>query len=654
MSLIKSFNFNFLKQNIKKSKGAIILSLIIVPLIISMYLVVYGLELHTPEVVPTTTIGVIDIIFMYIIPFVYSALLFGFVFKKTSTDFMNSMPINRKTMFITNTIGGILLITLIQLLSGFFALLWGAVFKNLIIFPSAVLDIMIVSWISYVFVFIASNLAMTFSGTHQAHFITAVLILFLVPVCVELIGSIRKYETYKNMEYNSSVYSYGYNYDLSIVDGYQTTYYRTLENIKDYTMPFKLFRYGLQYSWESNLRMIGLSILYFVLGLKLYQRRKMEHSEETYESQKMHIFVKSLTLIPILLVVDRMNVYSESITGLIIAIIFCAIYYFIFDIISKRKIPFATTVASFAVTVFVIQAMTTFLGNIEYRQSDVDADDIKSISIGKNSNSSCLYYYFVNDSEYAFDGDYFIKDNQILELILDGRYKVLDPTTAFLDKGGYVSKDIYFNIKLKNGKEYYIETSIANKNYNEIISILSRNEEYNEHMKKQIIKKNGIIQIGNDVVDNNTKRKIEKLMSQEDINIFSSNTNSVNYITKTVYQGHKIVKYQIPLNNNEELLAVVADFANKQVLENIKGYQYNISVDVYDKSSSIGHYYGDSEILDFIELHSADEFDSSKKYYVLYGGLQTRNGYKNFVFYTNSTKELDKILENSTSSKYYW
>ena len=54
MSLMKSFNFNFLKQNIKKSKGGIIISLIIVPLIISIGMVVSGInsdssEFITPE-----------------------------------------------------------------------------------------------------------------------------------------------------------------------------------------------------------------------------------------------------------------------------------------------------------------------------------------------------------------------------------------------------------------------------------------------------------------------------------------------------------------------------------------------------------------------------------------------------------------------------
>lgn len=170
MNLIKSFNFEFLKQNIKKSKGAIILSLMIVPLFLSIWMVVAGLNEETPTIISLQITGWLDLVFMYILPFIYSSILFGFVFKKTSTDFINAIPINRKTVFVTNTIGGILLITMIQLLAGLIALLWGAVFNNLVIFPRAVLDMMIISWVSYVFVFITANLAMSISGTKRYTF----------------------------------------------------------------------------------------------------------------------------------------------------------------------------------------------------------------------------------------------------------------------------------------------------------------------------------------------------------------------------------------------------------------------------------------------------------------------------------------------------
>ena len=63
MSLIKSFNFNFLKQNLKKSKGGIILSLIIVPLLMSIFLVVMGINNSSPEFISPEMFGIINMIF---------------------------------------------------------------------------------------------------------------------------------------------------------------------------------------------------------------------------------------------------------------------------------------------------------------------------------------------------------------------------------------------------------------------------------------------------------------------------------------------------------------------------------------------------------------------------------------------------------------
>lgn len=654
MSLIKSFNFSFLKQNIKKSKGTIILSLIIVPLIFSMYFVVSGLELSSPEKMEFETLETMDFIFMYIIPFVYSVILFGFVFKKSSTDFMNSMPINRKTMFVTNTIGGIILITLIQLLSGFFALLWGAIFKNIIVFPTAILDIMINSWISYVFVFIASNLAMSFSGTKQTQFVSTILILFLIPVCVELTSSIINAKSYDYSYYTTEPVRA--NYDLSIASGYQTYYFDTLDSIKNWTMPYKLFRHGLAMSTESNIRMLVLSVVYYIIGLKLYKKRKMEFSEESFENQKLHLFIKALTLVPILLFVNRIGLYDDSITLLVISIIFCAIYYFIFDIVTKRKVPIKTTIFSFVMSVFVIQSMIMFVGKIDNKNLDIDVDDIKEISIGRNSNGSSYYYSYIDYVDNCFDGNYFMKNKQILNLILDGRDKVINPedknynNSILYDDVFYSNfannKELYFNIKLKNGKEYYIRTTIALQNYKEIVKILSQNENYIKHFKNEICKSNGIIEIGNDIVDNKTKRKIEKVLDYniKDMVNFSLTNDSINYITKTIYKDHRIFEYKIPINSNKELASIVAEFANKKTLENIKGYQYGINVQVYSKNNLVKSYYNDEKILDFMQEHASDEFDPSKSYYILNGGVQTIKGYKKFTFYTNNTKAIDKMI----------
>ena len=166
---------------------------------------------------------------------------------------------------------------------------------------------------------------------------------------------------------------------------------------------------------------------------------------------------------------------------------------------------------------------------------------------------------------------------------------------------------------------------------------------------------NGVITVGNDIMDTKTQRKLEKVLKNH-LEILSSNSDydSVYYITKYVYENHQIAKYHIPLTNNNELLEEVAKFANRQALENIKGYRSGIRAYVYTKSKNIGDTYGDRKILDFMEEHVADEFDPSQKYYIISGSLSTRNGYKTFIFYTNETKEIDSMIRNDYRYEYVY
>ena len=113
MNLMKLFNFKFLMQNIKKSKALIILLTIVVPMFTSIML----LSIDVNYALPFWELSIINIIGMYIIPIVLSMTLFNYVYKKNSVDFIGSMPLSRNTIFLTNTIGGIAIIIIMQLIT---------------------------------------------------------------------------------------------------------------------------------------------------------------------------------------------------------------------------------------------------------------------------------------------------------------------------------------------------------------------------------------------------------------------------------------------------------------------------------------------------------------------------------------------------------
>ena len=125
-------------------------------------------------------ISVINIIGIYFLPLVISICLFNFMFKKKSVDFINSMPISRKSIFVTNTIGG-LLIFLVMLIVN--ALLIGMVslMFNIPIPFIMLLDYVLIWFSIYMFAFTIANLAMSISGNAITGIVVSLLLIFFVP-----------------------------------------------------------------------------------------------------------------------------------------------------------------------------------------------------------------------------------------------------------------------------------------------------------------------------------------------------------------------------------------------------------------------------------------------------------------------------------------
>ena len=180
MSLKKLFNKDYLMQNIKKSKLAVLLFLSLVPIFTSLLIITTGESLVEGGF---EALGGFNIFFMYITPFILSLSLFGYVFKKKSADFMGSMPISRKSVFMTNTLGGILLIVIMQLITLLCTFLLYGVTKGMM-FPQLVWDIFIYQTISYIFVFSVCNLAMSVSGDWITQIVVVLLVLFVIPASV--------------------------------------------------------------------------------------------------------------------------------------------------------------------------------------------------------------------------------------------------------------------------------------------------------------------------------------------------------------------------------------------------------------------------------------------------------------------------------------
>lgn len=640
MSLIKSFNINYLKENIKKSKGIISLMLIIVPVLTLLSIVfIYNKDftyiLTNSEIIFPNYLG------MYIIPYVISIALFGYVYKKSSVDLINSMPLNRKTIFITNTIGGILLITLIQLITLVFCLICNSLISTIIIFPEMLIDIFVAMWLAYVFVFSATNLAMTLSGTIFAQLVLTMVIIFLVPFCMF---------TFQFIERDTS--------NSQSDDTFKFEALQTHSQDDKYTLPFNIINgFENSYSDVSNTKMLVLALLYFVIGLHLFQKRKMENAEESFRSNKIHLIVKALTVFPMIVIV---NIINEGIRFNVFAIALIVIYYFVYDFIVKRKIKLWLSILSLILTLGISQLVILGVQKVPYEYSKIEKEDIDKIEISWGFENEVKELYIDNQS---IIND--IYDYSKIGAEINYRY-YNNYTSDRTERDNLLSINEY--VILKNGKKYNTSSYINKDDFEKIIDELEKDSDYVKKVRDLYIK-NGVYTIDDRCLvaqQEQLNKLIEEKFSTMTLKELSNMTSNVN-IQKKYYKNHNIISFDIPANIDEEILKVIIDEEKnsiKNLINKDEADQDYVTYCLYGdekygydtkKYSKFGSYFNntESEISQFINDNLDEDVDVKQPMYL----INVMYRYKNFdtylrlYFFTNKKDELNNIIEKE--SEYY-
>lgn len=652
MNLTKLFNFKYFKQNLKKSKGIVALLLIVVPIFTTLFTVLVlnsGTGIHTPS---KSELIIINVMGMYIIPVLMSLVLFGYVYKKKSVDFINSQPINRKTIFITNTVGGILLMGIIQAVTAVAVLICGAILPELIIFPQMILDIFLLMWISYSFTFVATNVAMSVSGTFSTQIVLTMLILFLVPFCIDSYFDFSNSQNYEmiNDEKTSTVYMH--------TDSY-------------YTMPYEIFHMFFSSTTEEfNLfsvkiisRMIVIGLVYYFIGLHLFKNRKMENNEESFFNEKIHIIVKALTILPMLILLNIADAGKEF---NIIALALIITYYFVYDFCVKRKMKLKASLIYLVLTLVVIQGICSTAEVLKETMpmKKLNINNIASIKInsineqGKgvyNSNRVTALGGFVENKEIIqllfdsnYDNDYQTTGNEMAEVIeLDS----LVDTKTVSDRIN-TDKSTYFNIsvKSKDGKIYSTSIHVFRKDLEKVLEILSNDEKYLSKIRSGITKE-GILTINNYKIINNDEKEVLQSEIQNTINSMSlqeirelENNENEAYVVRYYYKNHMLNGVSISASVNQKVLEIVSSQINKAVIAELKDKKpYEVSIKVYPKNTIYEWIYFSNvqeDMLNFIRQNENEEFDVSKPYYAI--DISVRG--KNLHFYTNKIEEVESMI----------
>ncbi|MBR4110530.1 MAG: hypothetical protein IKK43_02430 [Clostridia bacterium] len=658
MSLTKLFNLKYFLQNVKKSKALILLLLIAVPMFTSIML----LTVDSAYVMTFAELSIINIIGMYIIPIVLSMTLFDYVYKKNSVDFIGSMPLSRRTIFLTNTIGGIGIIIITQLLTMLSTLFLSQILSEVVIFGSMVWDIFIFFTVSYIFVFTVSNLAISFSGNKFSQLVSILIILFLVPfimISCELLG-----DDYRYISVEERVeYSLGDEGTRIII-----------EDPQYFTAPSYIFgeitnaRY--EYSTESIVKMLVLSVIYTAIGLFLFERKKLEMAGESYESEMLHLVVKLITFMPFMFIYCMLN-NSDKVTVFLFFVAILAVYYFLFDLITNKKIKMKVTIPAFIISWIVVFAI--YEGVLpKFGNNNIDiinVNDVKNIyieSVKYNSNYRCDFGLLVEDEELMK----LILTHADKRFVESSSYEYVDLTIdeAIVDEGTekvdgrllYRGMSANLIIELENGKTYECSKHFNGEIYQKILAKYGK-----EKVSKDFAK---YIPLGdrNRFTESDEKEILETINNEfntltfEELYKIYNGTFSEYDLALYRYKNHRLIKNDFSYKGFEELHKLMTKKSNmhtKQVLYNIDNfYMYNSddimeliesknpelfvddNPDDYDEKDKFRYeflydigYFASDEIKEFIKNDNHTEFDHDKEYIVI------KSNYPSYYF----TNDLD-------------
>lgn len=468
MNLTSWFNFKFLKENFKKSRAIILLCIFLLPILtfITNLIKISDSSDFIPNIYHLSYLFIVG---LYIIPIVLSITLFSFVFKRKSCDFVMSFPITKRQIFMTNTVGGIGLILILNILNCLMLFLVSLISSNIFIPGRMIFDIFLLWTVAYIFVFVVSNIAISVSANKITSVVVVLLILFLIPflhtfitVNGSLFNNRESGVLYENRCINNDCYDINYN----------------VVRDSNYTVPYLLIskilnNNKLNYN-VSIVKTFVLSLIYIFVGLLLFDRKKFEIVETSFKSEKIHLFVKNLTVIPFLalgyLVFKESGFSFEYMTYYILLLAIIITYLIIYDLITRKRVlnVFKSLLYTLFSLVFVILlGMTSSLDNNKY----LDADNIKEITLsdsnklkksGSTRDRELIKYIFDNCKNYDV-----YEENTISVSTRDGSFTYYFDFTFDNSEYTYIvdklNKDDYYKKSIDNSKPYVILDNLNNR-----------------------------------------------------------------------------------------------------------------------------------------------------------------------------------------------
>ena len=590
MNSTKLFHFKYLWQNIKKSKSIIIFLMCAVPFI-NLWIV--GLNsLNANYVLDFAKISNITAILSFSFPSLLAYLLFGFVFKRKTVDFIMSQPITRKKIYASNIFGGIiiLLITVLITTVGFGLL---SLFAKIYIPIGVLIDYFIYWLITYIFVFLISSLAITFAGNIMSSLVVILLLLFLFPTLSYLNYSFRYASgnaiyvcTDEECIPNREIYCLNSTDNCEVIDESRINYYFYYNFTSNLSTPVNYWATS-EFSTPSIIKTAILSLIYLVLGYYAFKYRKMEDSEVSFKNKYLYEIIKIATFIPVTFIAYTMS--SDNSAYILISLVICLGYYFVYDLVLKRVItdPIKLILKSIVVSslIFIIYII---LNNI-YENNIPVIESIDEVTVS------------YNEAKLGISQSIPITDEGLIKKLIRGE-----------DSVGMANYMVEIEIEGK----YYTRRYVAKDTYNELVNYAKENNLGEKFTADNIVYVASSLDSSISVsLNEEFKKELAEYINNYEIPEDPDNL----FVSIYKYENHELKRIDVKINDNLNLLNHIKTSFNDHFIKNFDGDEIGIAgadgTENYEEENQAINRNQD-RLLEFLKEHKNDELDG--EYVILY------------------------------------
>lgn len=556
MNLMKLINFNFIKENTKKSLGILLFLFFIIPIVNILYLFnMLNQQIYVINLIDLTKMTYFA---SFIFPVVIAYILNNYLFKQNSLDFYLSKPINKRKLFFSNILAGLLLILVLLIINVIVFSLFNL--TNLSIPFLLLFDYFIYTFVLYSFIYIVITLAISLCGNFITALIVSIILIWSFPITLDVdkLLSENYTETYIKFKGDNNEY-----------------YVDHIKNIKHpLTLPSS-YVLKKEFNTADIIKTSLLSIIYIFAGYVLFKRRKTENITSGFKNESLHYVVKTISLLPFMLLNALFLKEKTIFTGLIITLA-AIFYYLIYDLLTQKKLYKPLKSAIIFTWTYIILSLC-FYGIIS-------AYNKKQVINCNELTTSNAYSEYLTTTVTSFDliKNSFNNHSDTSELfnINNNSYQIIVP----------LSSDAFTSIH-KNDLSDYIKY-INNASYKNTTAA------YYNNYKLNVDK----LDLDNIKIDKNNYRLGIKLY---------------------IYKNHEYQILTIPNNVNKKTMNYITTFLNEKFLS------YN------DTSKQISIINGNKDLTNLLEYVSEKDDDALTNYLKKHYNDEYKGEYIELIYGTN-------------------